>query len=126
MKNILVSSRPGLKNDKLAQEALGAIVAMGTNSPLGATNKFLQIWNAVVPGGVTPAVGKNMQDIMNEPTWSNFNKFIASASQDPATRLQLSRVVDEWFRDISVGINVGTSEMERIGAQNTQAMKGVR
>lgn len=126
LKNILVSSRPGLKNDKLAQETLGAIVAMGTNSPLGATNKFVQIWNAIVPGGVTPAVGKNMQDIMNEPTWSNFNKFIASASQDPATRLQLSRVVDEWFRDISVGVNVGTSEMERVGAQNTQAMKGVR
>lgn len=126
LKNILVSSRPGLKNDKLAQETLGAIVAMGTNSPLGATNKFVQIWNAVVPGGVTPAVGKNMQEIMANPTWSNFNKFIASASQDPATRLQLSRVVDEWFRDVSVSINLGTSEMERIGAQNTQAIKGVR
>jgi hypothetical protein len=93
---------------------------------LGATNKFVQIWNAVVPGGVTPAVGKNMQEVMSNPTWTNFNKFIASASQDPATRLQLSRVVDEWFRDISVGVNVGTSEMERVGAQNTQAMKGVR
>ncbi|MBO7344507.1 MAG: hypothetical protein J6U92_01015 [Clostridia bacterium] len=119
LKNILVSATPGLKTDKMAQEALGTAVAAFTNSPIATTNHLMRIWENIVPGGVTPAVAKQMQQIMDNPTWNNFNWFINTASKDPATRLQLDRVVDQWFHDVSQGFNVGFRNANRYGTQNT-------
>lgn len=123
LKNILVSATPGLKTDKMAQEALGTAVAAFTNSPIATTNHIMRIWESIVPGGVTPAVAKQMKQIIDEPTWNNFNWFINTASKDPATRLQLDRVIDQWFHDMSQGLNVGFHNEERYGAQNTSAFE---
>lgn len=124
LKNIMVSATPGLKAETMAQEAIGTVVAAATNSPIATANHLMRIWQHVVPGGVTPAVGKNMAELMEKPTWSNLNKFIQGASKDPATRQQLARVVEVWGHEISAGLEVGSEEIERYGLQNTPAFEG--
>lgn len=123
LKNIYISATPGLKNDKMAQETIGSAVAMFTHSPIALSNHIMRIWESIVPGGVTPAVGNQMREIMNNPTWNNFNKFINIATKDPVTRLQLSRTIDQWFHDMSQGLNVGFHNEERYGARNTSAFE---
>lgn len=126
LKNILISSRPGAQSDKVVQDMLGAAVATATNSPMAVVGRLERIWNAINPAGITPAVGKNLTEMLDEPTWNNFNKFINSASKDPATRLQLSRAINEWFQEAAVGATVSSGEMQRGGLQNTPVFEGVR
>lgn len=124
LKNILIAARPGSQSDKVLQDMIGGTVAAATNSPLGLWGRIQNLWAQVAPGGVTPAVAKNMEEIMSNPTWTNFNKFISTASKDPATRLQLSRTIDAWFQEMSAAATVSGGESERLGAQNAPSFKG--
>ena len=124
LKNILVSGTPGLKTDSTAQEALGTVIAMATNSPIAATNRLMRIWQNFAPDGVTPRVGEQMKQIMEDPTWNNFNKFINWAAKDPTTRVQLERAVDAWYHEAAQGMNLGWKEIGRYGTQNTPAFTG--
>jgi hypothetical protein len=93
---------------------------------MAVVGRLERIWNSINPSGITPAVGKNLTEMLDKPTWNNFNKFINSASKDPATRLQLSRAINEWFQEAAVGATVASGEMQRGGLQNTPVFEGVR
>lgn len=124
LKNILVSSTPGAKADTSMQDLIGGIVAAGTNSPLGFWGRVQRLLQQYAPDGVTPRVGEQMKQIMEDPTWNNVNKFINWAAKDPTTRVQLERAVDAWFHEVAQGTNMAWKEVGRYGAQNTPAFTG--
>lgn len=126
LRNIMLSSMPNAQSDKMAQEVLGTVISVATHSPIAASNRLMRIWDNIAPGGVTPAVGQQMREIMENPTWNNFNKFINVAAKDPVTRQQLNKVVDTWFHEMSQGLNIGFRTEERYGTQNTPAFTGGR
>jgi hypothetical protein len=117
---------PEAQSDKMAQEVLGTVIAAATNSPIATSNHIMRIWQNIAPGGVTPRVGEQMQAIMKDPTWTNLNKFITKASQDPTVRAQFDRAVDAWYHEVFQGMNMGWKEVDRYGQQNTPAFTGGR